>query len=132
MKRTLILVTALSCAATLAGCSGSSDNPTVSGGSSASVTTQGSADAQTATIGTTDNLRFTPTTVNAKVGKVTLTIDNQGNTPHNLHFDDSSLGKTPTIAGKASKPLQVTFSKAGTFTFLCTFHDGMTGKVVVS
>jgi plastocyanin len=129
MKRTLIPAATLLLA--LTGCGGS-DSPAVSGGTSDTVTTSGAAEAQTATIGMTDSLKFAPSTVDAKVGTVTLTVDNMGSTPHNLHFDDSALGKTPTIAGKESKPLEVTFSQPGTFTFLCTFHEGMTGRVVVS
>jgi plastocyanin len=130
MKLALIPATALLLA--LTGCGGGEDSPTVSGAPAASVVTVGSTDAQTATLGMTDTLKFAPSTVDAKVGKVTLTIENQGNTPHNLHFDDTALGKTPTIAGKKSVPLEITFSKAGTFTFLCTFHEGMIGEVVVS
>jgi plastocyanin len=130
MKLAVIPATAL--LLVLTGCGGGDDSPTVAGGPAASVTTSGAADAQTATVDMTDSLRFAPGTVEAKVGKVTLTVDNTGNTPHNLHFDDRGLGKTPTIGGKESKPLEVTFAKAGTFTFACTFHAGMVGKVVVS
>jgi plastocyanin len=118
----LLLVPAL-----VAGCSGSD-----SGSSDTSVTTSGAASAQTATVGMNDKLKFDPNVVQAKVGTVTLSVDNLGKVPHNLVFDDESLGKTGTIAGKAKEPLKVTFAKAGTFTFVCTFHPGMTGKVVVS
>ena len=37
-----------------------------------------------------------------------------------------------TVDGGESEPLKVVFTKAGTYTFQCTFHSGMTGKVVVS
>ena len=112
----------------LTGCGGGSDDAS----GSASVTTAGAADAQTATVDTTDKLVFVPDTVNARVGKVTLTVTNSGRIPHNLHFDEGALGKTGTVDGKESEPLEITFDKAGTFTFVCTFHPGMDGKVVVS
>ena len=95
------------------------------------VTTAGAAAAQTATVGMTDADRFAPSEVDARVGTVTLTVTNRGNTPHNLQFDTTSLGKTPTVAGKETQSLRVRFDQPGTYTFLCTFHDGMTGKVVV-
>ncbi|MCW2499868.1 MAG: Cupredoxin-like domain [Frankiales bacterium] len=106
------------------GASSVKDNGTVS--------TTGAAGAQTATVDMTDTLVFKPNIINAKVGTVTLLAKNVGLIPHNLVFDDSALGKTGTIDGKKSEPLKVVFDKAGTFTFVCTFHSGMTGKVVVS
>ena len=105
-----------------------------SGGSSAteSATTTGSADAQTVTVMMRNDLRFHPDTVNARVGTVTLDVDNVESVPHNLVFDDTALGKTGTVDGKSAETLEVTFDKAGTFRFVCTFHPRMTGKVVVA
>lgn len=111
------------------GSGGTSDRGDEAG---ASGTTTGAADAQAVTVGMTDSLTFNPSTVEARVGTVALTVTNLGNIPHNLEFDDKALGKTGTVDGKATEPLKVVFSKAGTFTFVCTFHGGMTGKVVVS
>ena len=56
----------------------------------------GAADAQTATVGMNDKLKFDPTTVNAKVGTVTLDVDELRRVPHNLDFTDEALGKTST------------------------------------
>ena len=97
-----------------------------------SVSTTGAPDAQVVTLDMTSSLSFVPNTVLAKVGKVILTVDNTGQVPHNLEFDDRALGKTKTVDGKKTADLSVVFDKAGTFTFQCTFHPGMTGKVVVS
>lgn len=63
---------------------------------------------------------------------MTFAVKNLGNVPHNLTFDDASLGKTGTVDGGASEQLKVVFPKAGTYPFVCTFHSGMDGKVVVS
>jgi plastocyanin len=95
-------------------------------------TTTGAADAQTVTVEMTDKLRFTPSTVEAKVGTVTFDVSNTGQVPHDLQFDAKGLGDTGTIDGKEARPLKVVFTKAGTFTFICTFHAAMKGKVVVS
>ena len=92
----------------------------------------GSPTAQTAEVDGQDVLKFKPNVVTAKVGALTLTMRNAGQVPHNLEFDDSSLGKLGLVTGGQSKALKLTFAKAGTYTFQCTIHPGMTGQVVVS
>lgn len=96
------------------------------------VTAAGPADAQTATVVAGNDLKFAPETVRAKVGKLTLTMTIQGGVPHNLTFDDSSLGPPiPTIpSGSASQTY--TFTRPGTYRFVCTIHTGMVGQVIVS
>jgi plastocyanin len=111
----------------LAGCGG--------GGSSASTgsaTTTGAPDAQTVTVGMGDDLKFHPSTIEARRGSVSFDVSNTGQVPHDLIFDDKALGGTKTVDGKSAVTLKVSFPAAGTFTFVCTFHPGMTGKVVVS
>jgi plastocyanin len=110
------------------GCGGGSTSVKDNG----SVTASGAATAQTATVGMTDELKFRPNVVHAKVGTVTLSVVNRGKVPHNLTFDDAALGATPTVDGGKTAPLKVVFDKAGTYTFVCTIHSGMTGEVVVS
>lgn len=127
MNRPLVLT--VSAMLLLTGCGGSSGG---AGAAGSSVSTTGEASAQEATVGMSDKLAFDPATVQAKVGSVTLDVQNHGRVPHNLHFDEDSLGRTGTISGGADEKLTVTFSKAGTFTFVCTFHSGMDGKVIVS
>lgn len=104
-----------------------------SSGGSTSVKDNGTvqASAGSATVKGGDNLKFAPNVVNAKVGALKLTFANGGQVPHNLVFDDSGLGKTKTVDGGAMETIDVTFDKAGTYIFQCTFHPGMTGKVVV-
>jgi plastocyanin len=130
MRRTLTALAATSLL--LAGCGGSSSPSSSADGSSSVVTTDGAPDAQTATIGMNDKLKFAPSELAAKVGTVTFAVKNLGQVPHNLHFDQDGLGKTGTVDGGESEPLKVVFTKAGTYTFQCTFHSGMTGKVTVS
>ncbi len=126
MNRTAALLVCLPLL--VAGC-GSSSSKSSEGPSASTV---GAADAQTVTIGMTDELVFNPKTVNAKVGTVTIDVKNLGKIPHNLHFDESDLGKTGTIGGGEAEPLKVVLAKAGTFTFVCTFHSGMDGKITVT
>lgn len=114
----------------LAGCSDGDGGGSLK--DNGSVTATGPVSAQVAEVGMTDELIFKPNIVNAKVGTLTLTVKNLGGVGHNLEFDDAALGKTSTISGRASTPLKVVFGNAGTFTFTCTFHPGMDGKVVVS
>ena len=96
------------------------------------VTATGDPSAQTATLDMTDDLTFVPNVVNAKVGNLNLAVQNAGRVPHNLVFDDGSLGKTDTVRGHATATLSVKLAKAGTYRFTCTFHSGMDGQVVVT
>jgi plastocyanin len=118
----LLLVSAL------AACGGGGDKVEDHG----TVTATGAASAQTATVGMTDELIFTPNVVRAKVGTLTITADNLGRIPHDLVFEQQGLGQTDRIDGKEKGDVTVVFKKAGTFTFVCTLHPGMTGKAVVS
>jgi plastocyanin len=96
------------------------------------VSTTGSADAQTVTVEMPSDLKYHPSTVEARVGTVTLDVSNTDVVPHDLVFDAARLGQTGTIDGKSDTTLKVTFDTAGTFRFTCSFHSGMKGKVVVA
>ena len=114
----------------LAGCGGggSGKDLKVTGTTTAS----GAPGAQTASLDMTDALSFVPNVVDAKVGTLALSVENTGTIPHNLVFKDSSLGHTDTINGHSTGTLTLTLAKAGTYRFVCTFHSGMDGQVVVS
>ena len=114
----------------VSGCSGGSSSKGLK--VTGTVTATGPASAQTASLDMTDDLTFDPNVVNAKVGSLTLAIANAGQVPHNLVFDDKGLGATDTVKGHATATLTLTFAKAGTFRFTCTFHSGMDGHVVVT
>lgn len=105
------------------------------GGSSRAATetvqATGPADRQTATVVSNDKLRFDPGIVEAQVGTLVLTHRNGGRIPHNLVFDDKSLGAIDTVNGGREKSITLTISEPGTYDFVCTFHSGQTGKVVV-
>jgi plastocyanin len=121
MSGPALLATAL----LLSSCSGGSTD-------TGSVRATGSADAQQVTLEMRDDLKFHPTTIQARVGTVTLRLDNTGQIPHDFAFQQRSLGKTGSIDGKSSQDLSVTFDKAGSYAFVCTIHPHMAGKVVVA
>ena len=122
MKKAVLVVVPL----LLVSCSGGGTSGT------GSVATTGSPDAQTVTVEMKNDLKFHPSTIEAKVGTVTIDVQNVETVPHDLTFSDRSLGTTGNVDGKDHKELKVTFSTAGTFAFVCTVHPGMDGKVVVS
>jgi plastocyanin len=123
VRRTALVVAALA-----VGCGSGGTQLRVTG----TVTATGPASAQQAALAMKDDLSFVPNVVNAKVGTVTLALDNAGVIPHNLVFDKSSVGRTDTVPGHSTATLKVVFTQAGTYTFRCTLHSGMKGKVVVS
>lgn len=96
------------------------------------VQASGPPSAQVATVVSNDALRYDPGIVEAQVGTLTLTHRNGGQVPHDLVFDDDALGAIDTVTGGQAKSIELTFSSPGEYAFVCTFHPGQTGKVVVS
>jgi len=107
---------------------GGSHAPKSGGGAEAA---SGPATAQTFTIHGTDRDQFMPQTLAAKVGTLTLTLQN-GGVPHNLTFKSDRLPSIGTVSGSATKSTTLTFDAPGTFVFECTIHPGMEGKIVVT
>lgn len=132
MNRRTALLVAPSLALSLVGLTacggGGGDAPSTSG----AVTAQGPASAQTATVVGNAKLRFAPETVRAEVGTLALTMTIEGGVPHNLVFDDASLGTPLPTTPSGSATGTYTFAEPGTYRFQCTIHDGMVGQVVVS
>jgi plastocyanin len=128
VKRRALLVPVLLVAGLLAGCGGESDSTPAAGRGTG--TAEGPADAQTFTIQGTDADAFEPATVQAKVGRLTLAL-RTGGVPHDLKFDDKALQGIPVVSSGETKSTALTFDQPGTYTFMCTLHPGMTGKVVV-
>lgn len=78
-------------------------------------------------ISATDDLKFSPTSANAKVGDV-VQFTNTGSTTHTVTFDngpnDSSLNGGDTY--------EVKITAAGSYHFVCTIHPGMEGTIAAS
>jgi len=74
-----------------------------------------------------DNFSFSPNTVTVPVGS-TVRWTNHDDVPHNVVNDDKSF-KSKTM--DTDENFSYTFTKPGTYTYFCSIHPKMTGKVVV-
>jgi len=124
-RTALLLLPALS----LAGCGGGSDTAAPSTAGAVTATSSGSG--QAATVLANTRLKFAPETVSAQQGPLALTMTIDGGTPHDLTFDDASVGAAIPVTVRGSATQTFTFSRPGSYRFVCTLHSGMVGQVVV-
>ncbi|HVA87485.1 MAG TPA: plastocyanin/azurin family copper-binding protein [Candidatus Saccharimonadales bacterium] len=75
------------------------------------------------------NLAFGPATITVAIGG-SVTWTNADSIAHTVTFDDTSVKSSDNI--NSGQTYQVTFSKAGTFTYHCSIHPTMLGTVTVS
>lgn len=121
----LLLVAASSAA--LAGCGAKAPKPQAIGATESAHTDGG---VQVLDVTGDDSLRFEQTALHAHTGMVRL-IFHAGKVPHNLTFTDGPMGMTQTVRD-ATTSLTMTFSKPGTYHFVCTIHPGMAGMLTIS
>ncbi|HEY7402504.1 MAG TPA: cupredoxin family copper-binding protein [Candidatus Angelobacter sp.] len=74
-----------------------------------------------------DNFVFSPNTVTVPAG-ATIHWTNHDDIPHNVVADDKSF-KSKVM--DTDEGFSYTFTKPGTYTYFCSIHPKMTGKVVV-
>src|SRR5712671_6517256 len=74
------------------------------------------------------NTTFNPSTITVSTG-TTITWRNKDSMNHTVTSNSGSELNSGTLGGGATFPHQ--FNTAGTYTYHCTFHSGMTGQVVV-
>ena len=74
-----------------------------------------------------DNFTFSPTTITVHAGE-TVRWTNHDDLPHNVVSEDRSF-KSKTL--DTDENFSFTFSKPGAYTYYCSIHPRMTGKVVV-
>ncbi|HEY7974147.1 MAG TPA: plastocyanin/azurin family copper-binding protein [Ktedonobacterales bacterium] len=131
----------------LAGCattSGTTTGGTTTGGTSSAAPTATTAPAATATtatggsvtmvkiIGASGNYSFSPASVTVKVGD-TVTWTNNSNVPHTSTSDSSSAVSWDSSAiSTGGGTFSFVFTKAGTYTYHCSFHPFMHGTIVVT
>ncbi len=72
---------------------------------------------------------FKPASVTIKAGETVGWVNHSGNI-HNVIFDDKSLGNSTTMS--ANETFSKKFDKPGSYHYVCSFHPGMEGTVVVS
>ena len=140
MRRFTILLVLATLA--VAGCGGDDEEPT-SGSSSDSGTP--TATATEAASGGGENLalaadpsalEFDKTELTAKAGKVTITMDNPSDIPHNVEVEGNGVEAKGETVGKGEKSIATADLKAGTYDFYCAVGNhrgaGMEGKLTVN
>lgn len=74
-----------------------------------------------------DNFVFTPNAVTIAVGS-TVRWTNKDDIPHNVVSEDKSF-KSKVM--DTDEQFTYTFTKPGTYTYFCSIHPKMTGKIIV-
>jgi plastocyanin len=74
-----------------------------------------------------DNFVFSPNTLTVPAG-TTIRWTNHDDIPHNVVAEDKSFKSKVLDTDEA---FSYTFAKPGTYTYFCSIHPKMTGKVVV-
>ena len=75
------------------------------------------------------NLRFSPSAVSIGRGQTVTWRWADGGTPHNVISTSGS--RFHSSSTKVSGSYTVRFTRAGTYSYVCTIHPGMRGKVIV-
>jgi plastocyanin len=75
-----------------------------------------------------DNFSFSPGTSTVPVG-ATVTWTNHDNVPHVVTSADNQFQKSPVL--KTGQRFSNTFATAGTYSYFCSIHPRMTGKIIV-
>jgi len=102
------------------------------GGGPPVVASAGADGVQTVTIDTDDGLRFRPSVIQMRPGKLVIRLHDGGSTPHNLLFVADNRG-IRNVDGGSTREATFTISSPGTYEFVCTYHErlGMKGSLVV-
>ncbi|RPJ50379.1 MAG: hypothetical protein EHM21_05110 [Chloroflexi bacterium] len=74
------------------------------------------------------NFVFTPPSLTIPVG-TTVTWTNEDQAQHTATADDKSFDSGPLAQGAS---FSFTFTKEGTFPYICTFHPNMVGTIIVT
>ncbi|HKD81829.1 MAG TPA: cupredoxin family copper-binding protein [Candidatus Angelobacter sp.] len=74
-----------------------------------------------------DNFTFTPTSITVPVGSTVLWT-NHDDIPHTVVSEDKSF---KSKALDTDDKFSFTFTKPGTYTYYCSIHPKMTGKIIV-
>jgi amicyanin len=75
-----------------------------------------------------DNFSFSPKIITVPAG-TTVVWTNHDDVPHVVASGDDKFAKSPVI--DTDQTFSHTFTSAGSYTYFCTIHPHMTGKVIV-
>ncbi len=138
MRRLTILLVLATLA--VAGCGGDDEEPT-SGGSTATPEATATEAAsgggeELALAADAGALKFDKTELSAKAGKVTITMDNPSDIPHNVEIEGNGVEVKGETVGKGEQSIATGDLKAGTYDFYCAVGNhrgaGMEGKLTVN
>lgn len=76
-----------------------------------------------------DHFSFSPKTVTVPVG-ATVTWTNRDSAPHAVVSADNQFNKSPVL--NTGRSFSNTFETAGAYSYFCSIHPRMTGKVIVN
>ena len=76
-----------------------------------------------------DNFSFSPKTLMVPVG-ATVTWVNHDSVPHVVMSAHDQFKKSPVL--KEAQHFSNTFATTGTYSYLCSIHPRMTGKIIVN
>ena len=75
-----------------------------------------------------DNFSFSPKTFTVPAG-TTVTWTNHDSVPHVVTSTDDQFKKSPVL--KTGQRFSNAFATAGTYSYFCSIHPRMTGKIIV-
>ncbi len=75
-----------------------------------------------------DNFSFSRETITVPIG-TTVTWTNHDNVPHVVTSADDQFKKSPLL--KAGQSFSNTFATAGSYSYFCSIHPRMKGKIIV-
>jgi plastocyanin len=80
-------------------------------------------------------LKFDKSSLSAKAGKVTITMDNPSPVPHAIAIEGSGVNESGSTVGMGGKSTATASLKPGTYTFFCPVDGhkdaGMKGTLTV-
>jgi plastocyanin len=133
MRRLTILL--VGAALAVAGCGGDDEEPSSASSGSTPEAASGGGGGENLTLAADASaLKFDKSELTAKAGKVTITMDNPSDAPHNVVIDESSAKPGETV-GKGEKSVATADLKAGEYTYYCAVGShrsaGMEGTLTV-
>jgi plastocyanin len=117
----------LAVVAAISACSSSKNSSQPATTQSASSAQSGTSAAAGGTAVSVANFSFSPGTLTVPAG-ATVTWTFKDSTDHNVTADDKSFASKNSSSGAT---YSFHFTKAGTYSYMCTIHPFMTAKVVV-
>jgi plastocyanin len=131
-RRALLVLSVLSAVLLASGCSSDARDIAAPAPSTTGTAVAGGDGVQTITVTGDDQMRFQPSVIKAKPGKLRITLRTIGGTPHDLQVQPSKIN-TGLVAKGQERSLDVTLA-SGRYDFICTFHvtSNMVGVIDVS